>query len=357
MVVLQCGVQDGLPDVRKGRKAVPWRLKQSYDGGSALAKPADEGEYASHLLKERGAANMLMEKLFDNLALTVDPFATCRLEDGWRLRLPCRDWVTLHYTLIGDGELKLGSGEVLSIPGNSLAVMPPNLVHAVQCGIVDHEIGIDGQGDPNAPLCELVAGSLEHVALTIACGRIQASYAGSIGLFDHLKEAIVLDFSKDSQMRRIFETLIAEYQKSGPACAAMMTALMNQCLIGVLRQAEAQSEGALPWLSALDDPRLSSVVEAILDHPEQSYTVEVLAELAAMSRATFVRHFEKCFARTPMDYLRDVRLRRAAQLLRTSSMPVDGVAGKVGYASRSHFSRAFNDQFGLSPAEFRKQYH
>ena len=52
---------------------------------------------------------MLLEKLFDNLAMTVDPFATCRLADGWRLRLPCRDWVTLHYTLAGKADLRLGS--------------------------------------------------------------------------------------------------------------------------------------------------------------------------------------------------------------------------------------------------------
>jgi AraC-like DNA-binding protein len=300
---------------------------------------------------------MLLEKLFDNLAMTVDPFATCRLEDGWRLRLPCRDWVTLHYTLVGDGELKLGTGEVLSMPGNSLAVMPPNLVHAVQCGTVVNEIGIDGQGDPDAPLCELVAGSLDNVQLTIACGRIQVSYAGGMGLFDHLKEAIILDFSDDPKMSHIFNMLIDEYHKSGPACAQMMTALMNQCLIEVLRQAEEQADGALPWLSALDDPRLSKVVETILENPQQDYTLESMAGIAAMSRATFIRHFEKCFRRTPMDYLRDVRLRRAAQLLQVSSMSVDGVAGKVGYASRSNFSKAFHEQYGESPADFRKQYH
>lgn len=120
-------------------------------------------------------------------------------------------------------------------------------------------------------------------------------------IFDHLKEAIVLDFNENSGMRLIFESLIEEYKKDGPACAAMMTALMNQCLIEVLREAEAQSGGVLPWLSALDDPRLSQVVDAILDHPEQAYTVETMADIAAMSRATFIRHFEKCFARTPMD--------------------------------------------------------
>jgi len=139
---------------------------------------------------------MLMEKLFDNLALKVDPFATCRLADGWRLLLPCRDWVTLHYTLDGDGELRLGSGEILSMPNNSLTIMPPSLTHAVQCGSVANEIGVDGQGDPNAPLCELVAGSLDEVRLTIACGRIQVNYAGGMGLFDHLKEAIVLEYKE-----------------------------------------------------------------------------------------------------------------------------------------------------------------
>ena len=299
---------------------------------------------------------MLLEKLFDNLELKVEPFATCRLSDGWRLRLPCRDWVTLHYTLAGNGELKLGSGEILPMPHNSLAVMPPNLVHSVQCGVVCNETGIDGQGDPNAPLCELVAGSLDQVALTIACGRIQVRYAGAAGLFDHLKEAIVLDFSDNPHMRQIFDNLVGEYAKSGPACAAMMAALMNQCLIEVLREAESQSGGTLPWLSALEDPRLSKVIEMMLDHPGQAYTLESLAELAAMSRATFIRHFVKCFARTPMDYLRDIRLRRAAQLLQVSSLPVDSVASKVGYDSRSHFSRAFHHQYGVSPVEFRRQY-
>ena len=132
---------------------------------------------------------------------------------------------------------------------------------------------------------------------------------------------------------------------------------MNQCLIEVLRAAEAQTDGSLPWLSAMDDPRISKVVDTILDRPEENYTVESLANIAAMSRATFARHFEKCFDRTPMDYLRDVRLRRAAQLLQVSSIAVDGVAARVGYSSRSHFSKAFSEQYGASPAEFRKQHH
>jgi AraC family transcriptional regulator, activator of mtrCDE len=198
---------------------------------------------------------------------------------------------------------------------------------------------------------------LSQLRLSVACGRVQVSYAGGLGLFDYLREAIVLDFSDSPQMRGIFEALIDEYHRAGPACAAMMAALMSQCLIQVSRRVSEQADGALPWLSALDDPRLARVIESILSHPEQHHTLELLASVAHMSRSTFARHFEQCFARTPMDYVRDVRLRRAAQLLQAGGQSVDGIASKVGFASRSHFSHAFHQQFGCSPVDFRKQQH
>lgn len=296
---------------------------------------------------------MLLDRLFDNLDLRVEPFATCRLADGWRLELPCRDWVTLHYVLDGKGELRLGSGRTLPLRPNWLAVMPAGLAHAVQCGSVRYETGIEGQGDPGAPICELIAGPLDQLRLTLACGRIQASYAAGAGLFDRLTEAIVLDFAESPPMRSIFTALIDEYRHSRSASAAMMTALMNQCLIQVLRRLDQRSEGALPWLSALEDPRLSRVIDAVLSHPERPHTLESLADIAHMSRATFARHFRQCFGRTPKDYVRDVRLRRAARLLRSGATSIDRIATQVGYTSRSHFARAFKQQTGLTPRAFQ----
>lgn len=299
---------------------------------------------------------MLLEKVFDNLAMTVEPFATCRLAAGWRMRLPASDWVTMHYALQGDGQIRLSASETLSMPQHSLAIVPPGLAHAVQCGVVEAEIAYDGQQDPDEPVCELVAGPADDSSLIVVCGRIQAVYAASVGLFDRLREAMVIDFGDDEHIRGIFAALAEECRKSGAGSRAMMTALMNQCLIAVLRVVEQRSGGSLPWLSALDDPRLSKVVETMLDHPQHAHTLESLAGLAAMSRATFIRHFEKSFGRTPMDYLRDVRMRRAAKLLQVSTAPLDGIAAKVGYASRSHFSKAFHEHFGVSPVDYRKQY-
>lgn len=300
---------------------------------------------------------MLLDALLDNLDLKVDPFATCRLANGWRLRLPSNDRVIFHFLLQGEGALRLGSGELLALKSNSLAIIPPRLDHAIQCGLVRHETGIEGQANNQASICEFVAGPADELCMTVACGRIQVNYVGGVGLFDHLNEAIVLDFSDSPRMRSIFESLVEEYQAADAGRAAMMSALMNQCLIHVLRRLNEEADGCLPWLTALDDPRLARVIEAIINHPEQPHTLELLANMANMSRSTFVRHFEQSFGRTPKDYLRDVRLRQAKRLLRVNGLTVDNIAGKVGFASRSHFSHVFHNQYGCSPQDYRKQQH
>ena len=76
-----------------------------------------------------------------------------------------------------------------------------------------------------------------------------------------------------------------------------------------------------------------------------------------MSRSAFADEFSAHFERTPMRFLRDVRLQRAASMLRTTDAPVAAVAHRVGFASRSHFSRAFSDHFGVPPSDFRSTGH
>jgi AraC family transcriptional regulator, activator of mtrCDE len=296
---------------------------------------------------------MLLKNLLENLAVNVDPFATCSVARGWRLRLPRRDWVVFHFILQGEGFLRLGTGEVHALRPNLLVVMPPSLPHSIECGTqVSHETGPSGQ--EKGPICELLAGPPEDVELLVACGRVEVTYGGGLGLFDRMREPLLLGFSGSPQMRRTFETLLEEYAQEGDGTAAMMNALMNQCLILVFRRLGELPESRLPWLSALDDPHLARVMDTILQSPEQPHSLESLAGLAYMSRSVFARRFHEAFDRTPMDYLRDVRLRKAARLLHQESLSVGDVARQVGFASRSHFSRTFRDQYGCSPVKFRE---
>jgi len=298
---------------------------------------------------------MLLEQLFENLTLTVQPFASCHVAQGWRLQLPLRDWVILHFVLQGQGVVRAGSeGRPYPLSPNSLAVMPPSLTHAVECGSeVHHESSV--RGDEPGPICKFSAGPAESVGLIVACGRIQATYGGGPGLFDLLREPLVLDFSESQLMRSIFETLIGEHGE--PGSVTMIEALMNQVLILVFRRLAADPDCPLPWLSALEDSSLARVLSEILQRPDRPFSLDTLADIATMSRSVFAQRFQSCFQRTPMDYVRDVRLRRAAQLLHRPDLSVSDVATKVGFSSRSHFSRVFSERFGCSPVKFRAEAH
>ena len=74
-----------------------------------------------------------------------------------------------------------------------------------------------------------------------------------------------------------------------------------------------------------------------------------------MSRSVFAKRFQAAFGSTPISFLHGMRLHRAAEHLRQKGeISVEQIARRVGFNSRSHFSRAFKVHFGVPPAEFRE---
>jgi AraC-like DNA-binding protein len=135
----------------------------------------------------------------------------------------------------------------------------------------------------------------------------------------------------------------------------MTAALMTQCLVHLFRRLPSQDEDALPWLLALQDERLGRVIDMILEEPGAGYTVDTLAEKAAMSRSAFSERFNEFFGRSPMSFVNHVRMQRAAEMLAVESSSIDEICRTVGYSSRSHFSRAFKEHSGMPPNIFRAE--
>jgi len=297
---------------------------------------------------------MLLEKLFDDLDLRIDAFATCGVSPGWRLSVPGLDWVVLHFVMRGEGALRYSGGRVRALPCYSLAIVPTRLEHDLECGSEIRHAARIGEGPPSGtPVPHHVAGSHRQGALMVACGRFQAVYGSGVDLFGQLREVLIVDFSDVPKMHSTMEAVLEEQQSAGPASAAMMSALLSQCLVLMFRRLGENPDARLAWLDALEDERLTRVIGAVLDEPAKPHTLEGLADLAGMSRSVFAKRFHDGFGRTPMDYVREVRLRRGARLLSRPELSVDAVAARVGFASRSHFSKAFNQQFGCSPTAFR----
>jgi AraC-like DNA-binding protein len=107
----------------------------------------------------------------------------------------------------------------------------------------------------------------------------------------------------------------------------------------------------LGWLCELSDERIGRTLNAIHLDAGRAWTVESLAEIAAMSRSVFSRRFTAMIGVPPLRYLTEWRLSVAAELLRTGTSKVIEVAHTAGYSSEAAFSRAFKAQFGYPPRD------
>lgn len=300
---------------------------------------------------------MLIERLLSDLELTMKPFAVCEVATGWRLQLARLDWVTVHFVVAGSGRLRAGADSdapAIALARHTLALVPPSRLHQIEHGDpIEHEAAPLSPRRREDELTAFEAGPTEDVELRIVCGRLQARSGQGLGLFDRLHTPLVLDFSDSPQMVQVFERMLEEERRPSPASSVMLSALMREALILLFRRLSTDPEWPLPWLAPLDDPRLADALRLMLEHPERDHSVESLAEAASMSRTAFASAFREHYDQGPMSYLREMRLQRAVGLLRSTDLTVDEVAARVGYASRSQFSRLFRTRFGVTPAAYR----
>lgn len=97
---------------------------------------------------------------------------------------------------------------------------------------------------------------------------------------------------------------------------------------------------------------LEMMMTFIRHHIADSLTVARVAESARCSETTAQRLFTKHVGESMQSWIRHVRLKEAAGLLRTSSLRVSEVAHLVGYTDPLYFSRAFRRAYGVAPSQF-----
>jgi AraC family transcriptional regulator len=99
--------------------------------------------------------------------------------------------------------------------------------------------------------------------------------------------------------------------------------------------------------------RIASVIQYIHNHTDEPLTREALAEVAGFSVPHFHRIFTAQTGENIASYVRRVRLERAARKLRLGAVDITQVALAAGYETHTAFSRAFKQQYGLTPSQFR----
>ena len=101
------------------------------------------------------------------------------------------------------------------------------------------------------------------------------------------------------------------------------------------------------------DSRIQGVVDYILLHPNEKYSPSRLAEMAELSKQRFTALFSSQLGKSPMVYIKELKLTTAARKLLVSNLHINDIAYELGYEDTNYFIREFKRAFGCTP----KQYH
>jgi AraC-like DNA-binding protein len=114
-------------------------------------------------------------------------------------------------------------------------------------------------------------------------------------------------------------------------------------------------EGVIEEETTPDDPFLQKVdalVQKNLDNSD--YNVNELSRDLGMSRMNMYRKFQSLSLPTPSDYMKMYRLKKAMELLKSSTASITEIAYKVGFSSPQYFAKCFKDTYGVTPREVSK---
>lgn len=164
---------------------------------------------------------------------------------------------------------------------------------------------------------------------------------------------IARDGESLSEARPLFDLILAEAHSGGEEPSPLISRLVDLLFFYVIRHLCQRGEVTAGLWAMLGQPEFAPLLEAIIAEPGREWTVEAMANIAHMSRATFFKRFGQVCGASPSHFLLQIRMKLATQLIE-EGMSLSRAAEKVGYQSDAAFSRAFKKVTGVLPGAYRR---
>ncbi|HWI80324.1 MAG TPA: AraC family transcriptional regulator [Ramlibacter sp.] len=283
----------------------------------------------------------------------------CLVSRGYSLELEgVKNAPGIHYNVVGTGRAVIGNRDPLPLRPHTLIVVPPNSPFRIE---VEGSNGFTGLRSVKAQPRTAWADNIRRVSagdgdasLLLVCGYFHATYGVSTDLFGGLTEPILEQFDADDQVDAKLQAALGELVAQEIGSGAMSAALLKQVIVLVLRRSLVSMNAWVERFPVLSDPLLARAFAAMAMRPGDDHSLQSLAHVACLSRSAFAARFTAAVGKSPMQVLRELRLRQAMHQLKAGGVAVELIARNAGYASRSSFIKAFRKSYGMDPSEMRR---
>lgn len=153
------------------------------------------------------------------------------------------------------------------------------------------------------------------------------------------------------KMRTLLNSMLAEVRDSRPGSDLMMLSRVLEIFVMIAREYSRSSNSKVQTLF-----RLGEVISRMENNYRENWTVARLAKIAAMAPSTFLPVFREATGSSPIDYLLNLRLTKAAEILLKDDCAISEVAVNCGFRDSNYFSRQFRKFYNCSPRDYRKRF-
>ena len=106
----------------------------------------------------------------------------------------------------------------------------------------------------------------------------------------------------------------------------------------------------------MSDYYIKEAINYIEQNFQNNISIENVAAVCGINRSYLGKIFKKSTGQSPQEFLMNYRMVKAAELLKLTSLSIADIGSAVGYENQLHFSRAFKNNYGVSPREWRNQH-
>ncbi len=191
----------------------------------------------------------------------------------------------------------------------------------------------------------------------LVCAHITFEHYANNFLFDMLPEYLVIKSGRlpwNANLRPIIDIIKFESVSDNPGVQETLNRLTEMAVLIIMREYIKDESNQFGFAVALRDPNIYKVLDAIHNNLEKDFNLSQLADISLMSKSALESKFKLLLGTSPINYLKQWRMRSAYVWLRDENITITEAANRCNYKNESSFSKAFKKELGFSPGHVRK---
>lgn len=156
-----------------------------------------------------------------------------------------------------------------------------------------------------------------------------------------------------AETQYIIKKFMDEGKYVQPGSNLILESLCCQLSVGILREMCDEIVSDSQKCICIFNKRFKKVIDYMNENYNEDCSLEQLSGMADMSRYHFIRAFRNTTGKSPYDYLIDIRIEKAKELLRTKDMSITEIGTKCGFNNACNFSVIFRKRVGDTPSGYK----